>query len=324
MLLVTAIICGYLLDLLLGDPQGWPHPVIYIGRLISFLEKKIRAFYQEGQQQQLLQGGFILVLVVCAASFFLPWLFLKVTAMISQTLTFIVTTIFCYQIFATRCLRDESMKVYYQLVQENLPGARKALSGIVGRDTENLTAAEITKAAVETVAENTADGVLAPMFYMFIGGAPLAMLYKGINTMDSMIGYKDEKYFYLGRCAAKLDDMANYIPSRLCGLIMILAAFVAGLDGQKAWQIFKRDRRHHLSPNSAMTESVAAGALHIQLGGTHTYFGKPVEKDTIGDNDRSVTPEDIRKTNRLMYITTTIGLILFSLLTWWYTQVLHL
>lgn len=324
MFLVTAIICGYLLDLLLGDPQGWPHPVIYIGRLISFMEKKIRNFYKEGRPQQLLRGGVILVLVVCAASFLLPWFFLKVTSMLSKTLTFIFTAILCYQIFATRCLHDESMKVYHQLIQENLPGARKALSGIVGRDTENLTAAEVAKAAVETVAENTADGVLAPMFYMFIGGAPLAMLYKGINTMDSMIGYKNEKYLYLGRCAAKLDDVANYIPSRLCGLIMIVAAFATGLDGQKAWQIFKRDRRHHLSPNSAMTESVAAGALHIQLGGTHSYFGKPVEKETIGDNDRQVTPEDIRKTNRLMYVTTTFGLIFFSLLTWLCMQGLHL
>jgi adenosylcobinamide-phosphate synthase len=322
MYLVTAIICGYLLDLLLGDPQGWPHPVIYIGRLISFLEKKVRGFYPEGQPQQLLQGGVFLVVVVCAASFLVPWLLLRLTDLVSPVLSFIFTTIMCYQIFATRCLRDESMKVYRQLAQDDLPAARVALSGIVGRDTEQLTAAEVTKAAVETVAENTADGVLAPMLYMFIGGAPLAMLYKGINTMDSMIGYKNDKYLYLGRCAAKLDDVANYIPARLCGLIMTLGAFLAGLDGKKAWQIFKRDRRNHLSPNSAMTESVAAGALHIQLGGTHSYFGKLVEKKTIGDNDREVEPADIPRTNRLMYVTTALGLVLFTLISWlWYGKI---
>ena len=314
MLLVTAIICGYLLDLLLGDPQGWPHPVIYIGRLISFLEKKVRSFYPEGQPGQLLQGGVFLVAVVCAASFLVPWFLLQLAGLVSPVATFLLTTLMCYQIFATRCLRDESMKVYRQLAKDDVPGASVALSGIVGRDTEQLTAAEITRAAVETVAENTADGVLAPMLYMFIGGAPLAMLYKGINTMDSMIGYKNDKYLYLGRCAAKVDDVANYIPARLCGLIMILGALLAGLDGKKAWQIFKRDRRNHLSPNSAMTESVAAGALHIQLGGTHSYFGKLVEKKTIGDNDREVEPEDIPRTNRLMYVTTALGLVFFTIL----------
>jgi adenosylcobinamide-phosphate synthase len=320
MLLIAAIICGFLLDLLLGDPQGWPHPVIYIGRLISWLEKKIRAAYPAGQPEQLLRGGAILVLVVCAASFLVPWLVLKGAGAIGSGLTFILTTILCYQIFATRCLRDESMKVYRSLAAADLPGARKALSGIVGRDTEQLTAAEVTKAAVETVAENTADGVLAPMLYMFIGGAPLALLYKGINTMDSMIGYKNDKYLYLGRCAAKLDDVANYIPARLCGLIMILAAFLSGLDGKKAWQIFKRDRRNHLSPNSAMTESVAAGALHIQLGGTHSYFGKLVPKATIGDDLRPVEAEDIPKTNRLMYVTAALGLVIFTLISLFYYQ----
>jgi adenosylcobinamide-phosphate synthase len=314
MFLLAAIVCGFILDLILGDPLGWPHPVIYIGKLISFLEKDIRNTYPEQKPQQLLDGGAILVIIVCLASFLVPLVILYLAAEIGTWLAFILTTIMCYQIFATRCLKDESMKVYDRLAAGDLAGARVAVGGIVGRDTQELTADEITKAAVETVAENTADGVIAPMFYMFIGGAPLAMLYKGINTMDSMIGYKNDKYLYLGRCAAKLDDIANYIPARISGILMIGGTYLAGLDFAQAKKIFLRDRRNHLSPNSAMTESVAAGALNIQLGGTHSYFGKPVYKATIGDDIRPVEPADIVKTNKLMYVTATLALVVFGVL----------
>lgn len=312
--LLAAIICGFILDLILGDPQGWPHPVIFLGRWISYLEKQVRLRTVPEDTEGLLRGGLILVILVCLAAFWVPWLILKAASWGGSGLTFICETIMCYQIFATRCLKDESLKVYDRLRAGDLPGARKCLSGLVGRDTENLSADEVTKAAVETVAENTADGIVAPMFYMFIGGAPLAMLYKGINTMDSMIGYKNEKYLYLGRCAAKLDDAANYLPSRLCGVIMVAAASWAKLDMAGAWRIFCRDRHHHLSPNSAMTESAAAGALHLRLGGDHYYFGKLVRKATIGDDLRPAEAEDIVRTDRLMYATSTLALVIFTIL----------
>ena len=203
------------------------------------------------------------------------------------------------------------MNVYYPLKDHDINEARVKLSWIVGRDTQELTEEEITKGAVETVAENTSDGVIAPMLYMFLGGAPLAFMYKGINTMDSMIGYKNDVYLYFGRCAAKLDDLANLIPARITGLVMIASAFICGLNGHGAWKIFWRDRYNHLSPNSAMTESVTAGALNIQLGGDHFYFGKLVHKDTIGDDIRPVEPEDIIRVNKLLYVTSMLCLIIF-------------
>ena len=206
------------------------------------------------------------------------------------------------------------MKVYKELKSGDLAAARKQLSWIVGRDTQELSAEEVTKAAVETVAENTADGIIAPMFFMFIGGAPLAFLYKSINTMDSMVGYKNDKYLYFGRCAARLDDIANYIPARLAGIFMIAASFFLNYDYKAAAKIFMRDRYNHLSPNSAQTESVCAGALNIQLGGGHFYFGKFVPKDTIGDDIRPVKADDIKSINNLMYLTAIISLVILALI----------
>ena len=206
------------------------------------------------------------------------------------------------------------MKVYKELKNGDLAAARKQLSWIVGRDTQELSAEEVTKAAVETVAENTADGIIAPMFFMFIGGAPLAFLYKSINTMDSMVGYKNDKYLYFGRCAARLDDIANYIPARLAGIFMIAASFFLNYDYKAAAKIFMRDRYNHLSPNSAQTESVCAGALNIQLGGGHFYFGKFVPKDTIGDDIRPVKADDIKSINNLMYLTAIISLVILALI----------
>ena len=311
MLHLAAIIGGFILDLIFGDPHWLPHPICLIGNLIGFLERNLRPKLAPNKTA-LLVGGALMVIIVLVISFVVPMAILLAAGMVSSWLAFALETLMCYQIFATKCLRDESMKVYTALHNHDLADARVKLSWIVGRDTQNLDEEEITKGAVETVAENTADGIIAPMFYMFLGGVPLAFLYKGINTMDSMVGYKNDKFLYFGRCAAKLDDLANLLPARITGLVMIGAAFVLGLDGKNAWKIFWRDRYNHLSPNSAMTESVTAGALNIQLGGDHFYFGKLVHKDTIGDDIRPVCPEDIVKTNRLLYMTAVLCLVLFS------------
>lgn len=312
MMLLGAIVCGFLLDLALGDPHGWPHPIIVIGKLIGALEKKVRILCGT-DPKKLLKGGFCLAAIVCGLSLAVPYGILKAAGLVSPWLRFALETIMCYQVFCTRSLRDESMKVYEALAAGDLSLGRTMLSRIVGRDTAELSEEEVVKGAVETIAENTADGILAPMLYMFIGGAPLAFLYKGINTMDSMIGYKDEKFLYIGRCAAKLDDAANFIPARVCAFFMLAGSFYAGLDVQSAWRIFRRDRYHHLSPNSGQTESVAAGALHLRLGGDHYYFGRLVHKETIGDELRTAVPEHIKQMNRLMYVTVVIAMLTFSL-----------
>ena len=299
------------MDLIFGDPHWLPHPICLIGNMIGFLERNLRKLLAPNPTA-LLAGGALMVIIVLVVSFAVPYYILQLAEAVSPWLRFGLETIMFYQIFATKCLRDESMKVFTALDNNDLADARVKLSWIVGRDTKNLSAEEVTKGAVETVAENTADGIIAPMVYMFLGGAPLAFLYKGINTMDSMVGYKNDKYLYFGRCAAKLDDLANLIPARIAGLVMIIAAFLVGLNGPGAWKIFWRDRYHHLSPNSAMTESVTAGALNIQLGGDHYYFGKLVHKETIGDDIRPVCPQDIMQANRLLYMTAVVSLILFA------------
>lgn len=312
MMTLGAIVAGFILDLIFGDPHWLPHPICLIGNLIGFLEKNLRRLLAPGKTALLL-GGALMVVIVISLSYAVPYAVLMLAEQVSPWLRFALETIMFYQIFATKCLRDESMKVYTALHNNDLEDARIKLSWIVGRDTKELTTEEVTKGAVETVAENTADGIIAPMFYMFIGGAPLAFLYKGINTMDSMVGYKNDKFLYFGRCAAKLDDVANFIPARITGILMILASYFLNMNAAGAWKIFWRDRYNHLSPNSAMTESVTAGALNIQLGGDHYYFGKLVHKDTIGDNIRPVVAEDIVAVNNLLYMTAVISLLLFSL-----------
>lgn len=312
MMTLGAIVAGFILDLIFGDPHWLPHPICLIGNLIGFLEKNLRRLLAPGKTALLL-GGALMVVIVLSLSFAVPYAVLMLAEQVNPWLRFALETIMFYQIFATKCLRDESMKVYTALHNNDLEDARVKLSWIVGRDTKELTTEEVTKGAVETVAENTADGIIAPMFYMFIGGAPLAFLYKGINTMDSMVGYKNDKFLYFGRCAAKLDDVANLIPARITGILMILASYFLNMNAAGAWKIFWRDRYNHLSPNSAMTESVTAGALNIQLGGDHYYFGKLVHKDTIGDNIRPVVAEDIVAVNNLLYMTAVISLLLFSL-----------
>ncbi len=277
-----------------------PHPVVLIGNYISLLERLLRRIFPETEKGET-AAGWLLALIVPATAFALSWAILKAAAHINPWLGVGVNCFFCYQIFAARSLRDESMRVYRFVEKGDLENSRKYLSRIVGRDTADLDYRGIDKAVVETVAENTSDGVIAPMFYMAIGGAPLAFLYKGVNTLDSMVGYKNERYLFFGRPSARIDDVLNYIPARITGLAICAAGFIAGFDGKEAFRIFRRDRRNHSSPNSAHPESACAGALNIQLGGDAYYFGKLYRKKTIGDPVRTVENEDIRRAVKLMY-----------------------
>ena len=308
-----ALAAGFILDLIFGDPRWLYHPVCLIGNLISFLEKRIRKILPKTSSGEL-TGGLIEVLIVCILSLGIPGVILYTLYPRIPWLALILESFWCYQLLATRSLKDESMRVYDCLKHGTLEESRKAVSMIVGRDTAALTEEGVTKAAVETVAENASDGVIAPMLYMAIGGAPLMFLYKGINTMDSMLGYKNDRYLYFGRCAAKLDDAANYLPARISGALMVLASYITGFDGKNAWKIFRRDSRNHTSPNSAQTESVMAGALDVRLAGNAYYFGKLYEKPTIGDPIRPIEPEDIRRANRLLYATAITGVVLFLLI----------
>ena len=250
----------------------------------------------------LMAAGGVLWVMTALMAFLIPFALLALAGWLHPALRFLLETFWCFQILAARSLSSESRKVYEKLKESDLPGARRAVSMIVGRDTEKLTEEGVTKAAVETVAENTSDGVTAPLIYMMIGGAPLGFLYKAVNTMDSMLGYKNDRYLYFGRIPAKMDDIFNYIPARITGLLMTAAAFLTGLDGKNAWKIYRRDRRKHASPNAAQTESVCAGALGVQLAGDAVYFGKVYKKEFIGDALRRIEPEDIQRTGRLMYV----------------------
>ena len=307
MMTVWAVLGGFVLDALFGDPAWLPHPVVYMGKAISKLEKFLRPRLPKTPQGELL-GGAIVVFCLPVGTFLLTGLVCWGAARLHPLLGLAVQMFWCGQALAARGLVQESTNVYKELKKPDLPGARKAVSRIVGRDTAELTAEGVTKAAVETVAENASDGVIAPLLYMLIGGAPLALTYKAINTMDSMLGYKNEKYLYFGRVPAKLDDVANYIPSRLAGLLWVAAAAFTHNDAKGAWKIWRRDRRNHASPNSAQTESACAGALGVQLAGPAYYFGQYYPKLTIGDALRPIEPEDILRANRMMYVASSFAL----------------
>ena len=304
---VWAVLGGFVLDALFGDPAWLPHPVVYMGKAISKLEKFLRPRLPKTPQGELL-GGAIVAFCLPVGTFLLTGLVCWGAARLHPLLGLAVQMFWCGQALAARGLVQESTNVYKELKKPDLPGARKAVSRIVGRDTAELTAEGVTKAAVETVAENASDGVIAPLLYMLIGGAPLALTYKAINTMDSMLGYKNEKYLYFGRVPAKLDDVANYIPSRLAGLLWVAAAALTGNSARGAWKIWRRDRRNHASPNSAQTESACAGALGVQLAGPAYYFGEYYAKPTIGDALRPIEPEDILRANQMMYVANAFAL----------------
>ncbi len=291
---------GFFLDMVLGDPHSFPHPVRWLGTFISRREKSLRGRYPKTKGKEL-AAGVILAAETLAVTLAGALGVLKLAGSVSGSLGLMLETVMCYQMLAARSLVDESMKVYEALAAGDTGKAKEALSMIVGRDVENLSEEGIIKAAVETVAENASDGVIAPLFYMALGGAPLMFLYKAVNTMDSMVGYQNETYLYFGRAAAKLDDLANLIPSRIAGLLMVVCAKGVGLDSKGAWRIFRRDRYAHKSPNSAQTEAACAGALGVELAGNASYFGKICRKPTIGDRIRPVENQDIPRANRLMY-----------------------
>ena len=312
MLSLIALAIGFVLDLIVGDPIGWPHIVLGYGRLIPFFERVLRRAFPKTPGGELAAGVF-LVIMMSVISLGIGIGLLVLCQLVSVYLRLAVESLLAWQCLSLKSLRVASLTVYRPLKAGDLPAARLAVAEIVGRDTERLDADGVTRAAVETVAENTADGVIAPLLYLAIGGAPLGLLYKALNTMDSMVGYKNDRYLYFGRAAAKTDDAAGFLPARLAGVFMVLAAFITGADGKNAWRVFLRDRRNHKSPNSAHTEAACAGALRLQMGGDSSYFGQLVRKPTIGDGGRAIVPEDIRRANRLMYVTA-ILFVLVSLL----------
>ncbi len=319
---MTVLLCaaaGFALDLLLGDPYILAplHPVVWMGHAIRWLENWLRKVFPataKGEQQ----AGRVLACILPLATFALALLLLKGVSLLYPPLGTGLQIIWCWQSLAIKNLRDESRKVYRALTQGTLTEARLAVSRIVGRDTAELTAEGVSRAAVETVAENFSDGVIAPLFYMFLGGAPLALAYKAVNTMDSMVGYKNTRYLWFGRAAARLDDAANFIPSRLAAGLFILSAALTGENAVAAFRIWRRDRRKHASPNAAQCESVIAGALGVQLAGPASYFGQQVKKPYIGDGLRPIQPEDILRAGRMLYGGSIPGIILFGLIrVWW-------
>ncbi len=309
MLTLCAVAAGFLLDLLLGDPYWMPHPVRWMGAAIVRLERLLRRLFPDTPRGRR-AAGVVLAILLPLLAFGLSLGVLLLCGFVSPWLRFAVETFWCYQVVATKALRVESTKVRRELERGDLPAARRAVSMIVGRDTDCLTEEGVAKAAVETVAENSSDGVIAPLFYLAIGGAPLGLCYKAVNTLDSMVGYKNDKYLDFGRASAKLDDVWNFVPARLAALVTVLASFLCGLDGKNGWRIFRRDRKKSASPNSAQTESVYAGALGLQLLGDAVYFGKTVRKAPIGESLRAIAPRDIARANRLLYVSAACFLVL--------------
>ena len=305
-----ALIIGFCIDLLVGDPHALPHPVVGIGKLISLFERLFRRLLPKTVRGENIAGALVWVCTVLISAA-LPALLLLGAQRVSVWLRLAVESIMCWQILATKSLRDESMKVYDALKTGTLSDAQRAVSMIVGRDTERLDEPGVARAAVETVAENTSDGVIAPLFYLAIGGAPLGFFYKAVNTMDSMLGYVEPPYKNIGLVPARLDDVFNFLPARLSAFLMLAAGALCGLNVQNGWRIFRRDRYHHASPNSAQTESVCAGLFGLRLAGDAWYHGVLHKKQYIGDALREIEPDDIPRACRLMYAAAALSRAVF-------------
>ena len=308
---LIALLIGFFVDLLLGDPHSIPHPVVWIGKLISAAEKLVRRLFPKTVRGENIAGGVLWVIVVLVSTA-VPALLLYAAYRLHPAAGLVFESIMCWQILATRSLRDESMKVYAALKKGVPEEYRRAVSMIVGRDTAELDDLAVTRAAVETVAENASDGVIAPMLFLALGGAPLGFFYKAVNTMDSMLGYVEPPYKNIGCIPAKLDDVFNFLPARLSAFLMLEAGALLGLDVKNGWRIFRRDRYQHASPNSAQTESVCAGLLGLRLAGDAWYHGVLHKKPYIGDEVRQIEYEDIPRTCRLMYASAALGLVLFA------------
>lgn len=306
-----ALCIGFCLDLIVGDPHSIPHPVVLIGKLISAAEKLVRKLFPKTVKGENLAGG-ILWLMVVSISTAVPAVLLALCYRVNLWLGLAFESIMCAQILATKSLKDESMKVFSALRTGDLEKSRYAVSMIVGRDTASLDDKAIARAAVETVAENTSDGIVAPMLFLALGGAPLGFFYKAVNTMDSMLGYVEMPYKNIGLIPAKMDDVVNYLPSRLCAMLMLAAGALLRLDVKNGWRIFRRDRFNHASPNSAQTESVCAGLLGLRLAGDAWYHGVLHKKKYIGDALRENTYEDIPRACRLLYMTAVLSVLLFA------------
>lgn len=308
---ILIMILGYIMDLVFGDPYWFPHPVRFIGKLISKTEKFIRKHAKS--EKSLKYWGILMWLVPVVTTALVTALIVKI-ASFNKYVEIFVSAFIIYTTLSTKCLKDEATKIYNVLETGDIKKSRVQLSYIVGRDTTNLSQSEIIRATVETVAENTVDGTISPMFYGFLFGPVGAMTYKAINTLDSMVGYKNDKYLNLGCVSAKLDDVANFIPARLTAIFMPLGAFLCGMNGANSFKIAIRDRKNHKSPNCAFSEGAAAGAIGVQLGGTNIYFGQEVYKPTIGDKKRELENYDIVRMNKLMYATTANALLILSAL----------
>ncbi len=308
---LIALLIGFFVDLLLGDPHSIPHPVVWIGKLISTAEKLVRRLFPKTVRGENIAGGVLWVIVVLVSTA-VPALLLYAAYRLHPAAGLVLESIMCWQILATRSLRDESMKVYAALKKGVPEEYRRAVSMIVGRDTAELDDLAVTRAAVETVAENASDGVIAPMLFLALGGAPLGFFYKAANTMDSMLGYIEMPYKNIGLVPAKMDDVLNYIPARLSALLMLAAGALLGMDAKNGWRIWRRDRRNHASPNSAQTESVCAGLLGVRLAGDAYYHGELHKKPYIGDALREIEYEDIPRAGRLLYATAALSLVLFG------------
>lgn len=308
---ILIMILGYVMDLVFGDPYWFPHPVRFIGKLISKTEKFIRKHAKS--EESLKYWGILMWLVPVVTTAIVTALIVKI-ANFNKYVEIFVSAFIIYTTLSTKCLKDEATKIYNVLETGDIKKSREQLSYIVGRDTTNLSQSEIIRATVETVAENTVDGTISPMFYGFLFGPVGAMTYKAINTLDSMVGYKNDKYLNLGCVSAKLDDVANFIPARLTAIFMPLGASLCGMNGANSFKIAIRDRKNHKSPNCAFAEGAAAGAIGVQLGGTNIYFGKEVYKPTIGDKKRELENYDIVRMNKLMYATTANALLILSAL----------
>lgn len=307
---LLSLYIGYIIDLIIGDPYSFPHPVKYIGKLIKVVENFVRKTAKTDKGLKI--GGFFLWFVTVGTTFAVTYLVMRL-ARFNTVVYVIINSIVIYTTLATKCLKDEAKKIYEVLKTGDLQKSRTQLSYIVGRDTANLDEKEIIRATVETVAENTVDGLIAPLFYAFIGGAPLAMAYKAINTLDSTVGYKNEKYLHIGFASAKIDDIANFIPSRIAVILFTIGNFFLRNDYKNCFKIAIRDRKNHKSPNCAFSEGAVAGALGIQLGGTNVYFGEVVYKPTIGDKTREIEVEDIARTNKILYATSLTSMLVFTL-----------